>query len=386
MTTRPTGLEALDAAGLETPIAPGVRGPVLTARALRRWLPPLARWSPDLLTAYFVPGRLSPRVREAAMLGVTSVNRCTACQAVHDRWGRAVGLDAGRLSPDEAAAFAFGQELAVAGPGGARPPDNLEARHRRELEATAIAMELANLAGNRMEARRRRRTERGRGDRRLADPGLAGSAPDVVSAAEDGRPRQAADARGARLLDLVMAGLDWAGVARARHRVAGEARGDILEIGIGSGRNLHVYPADATVHGIDPSAAALALAEARGRDLGRAPVLAIGDAGRLPYPDASFDAIVATFVLCSVDDVDATLREARRVLRPGGTVRLLEHARSHHPRLARAQGRLAPAWARASGGCRLDHDVRESVRAAGFRVVSERRRAGGLLVEQVVAA
>ena len=351
-------------------------GPLLTTRALRRWLPPLARRSPDLLTAYFVPGRLSPRVREAAMLGVTSVNRCTACQAVHDRWSRAVGLDAGRLSHHEAAAFAFGQELAVAGPGGARPPGHLEARHRRELEATAIAMELANLAGNWMEARRHRRAER-----RQADAG-----PGVVPAAEDGRPRQAADDRAARLLDLVMAALDRAGVAGARHRVAGTARGDVLEIGIGSGRNLHVYPADTTVHGIDTSAHVLALAEARGRDLGREPVLAIGDAGRLPYPDGSFDTVVATFVLCSVDDVGATLREARRVLRPGGTVRLVEHARSHHPRLARAQGRVAPAWAAASGGCRLDHDVRESVRAAGFRVVSERRRAGGLLVEQVVTA
>ncbi len=398
MTTRPTGAEPHDARD-----TPGVRGPILTTRALRRWLPPLARRTPDLLTAYLVPGRVSPRIREAAMLGVTSVNRCAACQAVHDRWGRAVGLDAGRLSPDEAAAFAFGQELAVAGPGRARPPGNLEARHRRELEATAIAMELANLAGNRMEARRHRRTHRrrasagpglagaglagpGQANVGHANPGLSNSAPGVAAVAEGDRSRQAADERGARLLDLVMAALDRAGVARARHRVAGAARGDVLEIGIGSGRNLHVYPADTTVHGIDPSAAVLALAEARGREVGRQPVLAVGDAGRLPYPDASFDTVVATFVLCSVDDVDATLREARRVLRPGGTVRLLEHARSHHPRLARAQGRLAPAWARASGGCRLDHDVRESVRAAGFRVVSERRRAGGLLVEQVVTA
>lgn len=346
-------------------------GPRLTTRALRRWLPPLARRSPDLLTAYLVPGRVDPRVREAAMLGVTSVNRCEACQAVHDRWGRAVGLDAERLTPDEAAAFAYGQDVAVAGPGGARPPATLPARHRRELEAAALAMELANLAGNRAAARRRRSRRRRAG----VDPTSAAA-----------RPRRAADAAGARLLDLVMATLDRAGVAGARHRVAGEARGDVLEIGIGSGRNLHAYPDDATVHGIDPSAAVLALAEARGRAVGREPVLAIGDAGRLPYPDGSFDTVVATFVLCSVDDVDATLREARRVLRPGGTVRLLEHARSHHPRLARAQRRLAPAWARAAGGCRLDHDVRESVRAAGFSVVSEQRRAGGLLVEQVVTA
>ena len=175
-------------------------------------------------------------------------------------------------------------------------------------------------------------------------------------------------------------------MADARSRIAGGARGDVLEIGIGSGLNFHVYPADATVHGIDASAAILALAADRARRLGRLPVLGTADAARLPYPDASFDTVVATFVLCSVDDVDGALREARRVLRPGGTVRLLEHARSHHPRLAGAQRRLAPAWARASGGCRLDHDVRGAVRDAGLRVVDERDRAGGILVEIVAAA
>jgi ubiquinone/menaquinone biosynthesis C-methylase UbiE len=180
--------------------------------------------------------------------------------------------------------------------------------------------------------------------------------------------------------------LDRAGIAGARGRIAGGARGDVLEIGIGSGLNFHIYPADATVHGIDASAAILALAADRARRLGRSPVLGAADAASLPYPDASFDTVVATFVLCSVDDVDGTLREARRVLRPGGTVRLLEHARSHHPRLAGAQRRLAPAWARASGGCRLDHDVRAAVRDAGLRVVEERRRAGGVLVEIVAAA
>jgi len=84
--------------------------------------------------------------------------------------------------------------------------------------------------------------------------------------------------------------------------------------------------------------------------------------------------------------VPPRVREARRVLRPGGAVRLLEHARSHHARLAVAQRRLAPAWARASGGCRLDHDVHRAVRDAGLRVVEERRRAGGVLVEIVAAA
>jgi SAM-dependent methyltransferase len=240
-------------------------------------------------------------------------------------------------------------------------------------------MQLANLAGNRAAAAR----EAGRGRRAASsapDPGQAAGLANAPATLQVGDPAMA------RLLDLLMRTLDRAGVARARSRIAGGARGDVLEIGIGSGLNLHVYPPDATVHGIDASPAVLELAAVRARRLGRSPVLGAADASRLPYPDASFDTVVATFVLCSVDDVQATLREARRVLRPGGTVRLLEHARSHHQRLAGAQRRLAPAWARASGGCRLDHDVREAVRRAGLHVVDERRRGAGVLVELVAVA
>jgi len=356
-------------------------GPRLTTRALRRWLPPLARRGPDLLAAYLVPGRVPPRVREAAMLGVTSVNRCAACQAVHDRWSREVGLEIDRLTRDEAAAFAYGQELAIAGPGGALPPAHLPRRHRRELEAAVLMMELANLAGNRAEAGRAARQAR-RSARR------AGARPDRPGAPSGGWGAgtiQVGDARMAHALDLVMRALDRTGVARARARVVRDARGDVLEIGVGSGLNFHVYPHDATVHGIDESEAVLALAAARAARLNRAPVLGTADAAHLPYPDQSFDTVVATFVLCSVGDVDATLREARRVLRPGGTVRLLEHARADHPGVAGAQRRLAPAWARLSGGCRLDHDVGWSVREAGLRIVEERRHAGGVLVEIVAA-
>jgi len=114
-------------------------------------------------------------------------------------------------------------------------------------------------------------------------------------------------------------------------------------------------------------------------------VLTTGDAAALPYPDDRFDALVGTFVLCSVDDVGETLREGRPVLRPGGAMRFLEHSRSHHPGIAWLQARLAPAWSRAAGGCRLDHDVRATFAAAGLHIIEERARAGGLLVEVVAS-
>lgn len=133
------------------------RRPTLTRRALRRWLPALVRRSPDLATAYLLPGRVAARSREATMLGVTSVNRCHACARFHERWGRAVGLQVGDplgFTRSEAAAYAYGQAIALQGPRTALPPDGLSARHRRELEAAGVLMQLANLAGNRFLAER----------------------------------------------------------------------------------------------------------------------------------------------------------------------------------------------------------------------------------------
>ena len=185
------------------------------------------------------------------------------------------------------------------------------------------------------------------------------------------------------LYDVGMRVADTAGLRRARERMAAGATGDVLEIGIGTGLNLGAYPVDAALHGIDPSEPALAFAEARAGRLGRAVSLTVGDAAAMPYPDDSFDVVVGSFVLCTVGDIDSTLAECRRVLRPGGTLRFVEHGRSERAVVARAQTWLTPAWSHVAGGCRLDHDVRASIRAADLRVVDERSRGGGLLVEVV---
>ena len=330
--------------------------PKLTSRALRRWAPALARHAPSLMTAYLVPGRVPPTIREAAMLGVTSVNRCQACESVHGRWAKGVGLHIDDLSPREAAAYAFGQRLAASGPHSAGPPADMSERHRRELLAASILMELANLAGNRF----------------LPPRGI--------------RPRlQIGDTRTARLLDLGMRAADRAGLGRARMRVAGRATGDVLEIGVGTGSNFRVYPADVVVHGVDVSRPALSIAAERAVSAGRRVTLLEADAGALPYPDDTFDTVVATFVLCSVGDVGRSLREARRVLRPGGTIRLLEHARAGHPMVGALQDRVAPAWARVSGGCRLDHDVLGAIQGAELTVLYTRPHAGGALLEIIAA-
>ena len=335
-------------------------GPKLSATTLRRWLPALVRRVPQLVSAYFFPGRVSARLREATMLGVTSINRCRACDRVHQQWARAVGLRIGgpaRFAPDEAAAYAYGQAIAVGRPRSVPPPSGLSLRHGQELEAAAILMELASLAGNRF-------------------------LPERVSR----RRLQIAGPLSARLYDRTMRVADRAGVHRARTRIAGGAVGDVLEIGIGTGLNLAAYRPGASIHGIDPSEPALAIASQRADQLDRTVALTEGDAAALPYPDRTFDTVVGTFVLCSVGDVASTIRESRRVLRPGGTLRFLEHARSGHGWIAQLQAALAPAWARAAGGCRLDHDVRASIEGAGLQIIEARSHAGGLLVEIVAAA
>ncbi len=339
-----------------TPSGSGAR-PKLTPGAMRRWLPRLMRRSPFLVTAYLVPGRVDPRLREATMLGVTSVNRCVACQRVHERWGAIVGLatrEPGGFTVDEAAAYRYGQDVAAHGVWSAVSAPGSGTRHAHELEAVAIVMQLANLSGNRF------LPERGVGS--------------VVGAL------------GAGLYDLGMRVADRVGIRRARARAVSGAVGDVLEIGIGTGLNLAAYPAAATLCAIDPSRSALAVAERRARRLGRDVALRLGDAEALPYPDDAFDVVVGTFVLCSVQDIGTTLRECRRVLRSGGTLRVLEHGRSRRPVVARSQTMLAPAWAQIAGGCRLDHDVRASIESAGMVVVEERSRGDGLLTEVVAVA
>jgi ubiquinone/menaquinone biosynthesis C-methylase UbiE len=110
--------------------------------------------------------------------------------------------------------------------------------------------------------------------------------------------------------------------------VGQRARGDVLEIAIGTGRNLPYYPPDVRLRGIDLSPEMLELARQRAASLGRAIDLRIGNAEALPFPGASFDTVVDTLGLCTIPDPRAALVEARRVLRPGGRLLLWEHVRS----------------------------------------------------------
>jgi SAM-dependent methyltransferase len=155
-----------------------------------------------------------------------------------------------------------------------------------------------------------------------------------------------------------------------RRRLLAGLTGRILEIGAGNGLNFLHYPATVTqVLAVEPEPylRRLALAAAR-----QAPVpirVVAGTAEVLPAPDASFDAVVASLVLCTVADPDQALAEVRRVLRLGAMLRFYEHVRASDPRLARWQDRLERPWGWLVGGCHPNRDTVAAIGAAGLQVV-----------------
>jgi ubiquinone/menaquinone biosynthesis C-methylase UbiE len=142
-----------------------------------------------------------------------------------------------------------------------------------------------------------------------------------------------------------------------RQWVCSQARGDVLEIGVGTGRNLDAYPRGVRLIGIDLSPAMLALASARARQLGVDADLQLGDAQALSFAADSFDTVVVTLALCAVPDDRQAIREAARVLRPGGRLVWLEHVRSPVAPVRWIQRLLNPLMVRLEA----DHLLRDPI-------------------------
>jgi ubiquinone/menaquinone biosynthesis C-methylase UbiE len=174
----------------------------------------------------------------------------------------------------------------------------------------------------------------------------------------------------ARCYDRFMDRIDRAGAREHRRRLVGEAGGEVLEIGAGTGKNLSLYRAAEQVVALDPDPAMRDRAHDAALEA-RVPVEVVeGDGMALPFPDASFDAVVFSLVLCTVPDLGRALAEARRVLRPGGTLRFYEHVRAADPHLARWQDRLERPWGWIGRGCHPNRDTAAAVAVAGFGVLS----------------
>jgi ubiquinone/menaquinone biosynthesis C-methylase UbiE len=159
-----------------------------------------------------------------------------------------------------------------------------------------------------------------------------------------------------------------------RRALLADARGDVLEIGGGTGANLEFYgegvrsltitePEQPMIKRLEPRIAERA---PHARFL-RAP------AEDLPFEDASFDVAVSTLVLCTVDDQPRALRELRRVVRPGGRLVFVEHVRADDPKLARLQDRMHRLNVRVGHGCHCNRPTLDTIRSAGFEVTQLHR-------------
>jgi ubiquinone/menaquinone biosynthesis C-methylase UbiE len=183
----------------------------------------------------------------------------------------------------------------------------------------------------------------------------------------------------ARFYERISATADRRGGDQHRAELLDGLTGRVIEVGAGNGRNFAHYPSSVTeVVAVEPEPRLRAAAEARVAQA-RVPVRVVdGVAGRLPAEDGSFDAGVASLVLCTVPDPDAALAELHRVIRPGGELRFYEHVVSSRPAAARVERALdATIYPRLAGGCHLARDTVATIERAGFEIRACRRFAFG---------
>jgi len=161
-------------------------------------------------------------------------------------------------------------------------------------------------------------------------------------------------------------------ILKQREKVVPEARGQVLEIGVGSGHNLPYYRKDQVerIVGIDPCSTSWALAQPRAKTLGVPIEFIEGSAESMPLPDASFDTVLMTYSLCTIPDAQAALHEMRRVLKPNGRLVFCEHGEAPDAAVARWQQRVNPLWRKLLGGCNLNRPITRWITDAGFCIVN----------------
>lgn len=185
--------------------------------------------------------------------------------------------------------------------------------------------------------------------------------------------------RQAGLYDFWEAPIELLAFRRLRRRLWREVgRKSVLEIGVGTGKNLPYHPEGARSVAVDISPRMLRKAATRAQHLGLDVDLVLADAQRLPFRDDAFDAAAATFVFCSVPDPVLGLREVSRVVRSGGGVHLLEHVRATNPVAGRLMDLANPLWVRMTGA-NINRDTVGNVARAGITLDSLESRGFGIL-------
>ena len=171
-----------------------------------------------------------------------------------------------------------------------------------------------------------------------------------------------------RIINVVM---DTKQTRVIRQRVCADLAGDVVEIGFGTGHNLpYLPPTVQSLRAVEPAGLGVQLAHDR-IAAAPVPVQVVGlDGQQLPIEDASADAVLCTWSLCTIPDPVAAVREMRRVLRPGGQLHFVEHGRAPDERVRRWQARLNGIQQRIAGGCHLNRDIPAILTAGGMRLTA----------------
>lgn len=171
----------------------------------------------------------------------------------------------------------------------------------------------------------------------------------------------------------------------ARKEVIGMARGKVLEVGAGTGKNLPFYPPECDVTAIDFSSGMLKRARERAEKLNLKVTLLEMDAQHMEFPNDSFDTVVATCVFCSVPDPIKGLKEIKRVCKPDGLVILLEHVRSENPVLGRIMDILNPVTV-SMVGSNINRRTVENVSEAGLNLKNVKNMGSTSILKLILAS
>lgn len=160
-------------------------------------------------------------------------------------------------------------------------------------------------------------------------------------------------------------------IMKLRSHVVPQARGRVLEVGMGSAINMEFYNSDKVemVYGLEPSEGMRRKAQP---NLARSPIKVEWldlPGEKIPLNDESVDTIVLTFTLCTIPDWQTALQQMWRVLKPGGELLFLEHGESPHDSTRKWQHRITPGWKKLAGGCHLNRNIADLIRHAGFEIV-----------------
>ncbi len=169
---------------------------------------------------------------------------------------------------------------------------------------------------------------------------------------------------------LVNVACGVAAIAKQRAMTIPEACGVVVEIGIGPGHNLAFYDATKVkrIIGVDPVTEMTALAEKRMRQTPLEVEIINASAEDMPLDNNLADTVVLTYCACTIPVAELALAEMRRVLKPDGRLLFCEHGRSPDVNVARWQDRINPYWNRIAGGCNVNRDIPELIKAAGFDI------------------